>query len=169
MSCDPPAVVVAAKDGRVLAQNAAARRLMGTGTGRPCWELVGTVAPGAGLPCEPGCAGALLSAGGDRSRHTSFQSGGRRHHLTCTPVDQVVVCTLDYAVQPPARARQILSPRECEVLQLLAAGETTQSVAARLELSESTVRTHVENMRLKLGVNTRSALVAQGFRLGYID
>lgn len=55
------------------------------------------------------------------------------------------------------------------MLQLLAEGETTGSVAARLELGESTVRTHVEHMRTKLGASTRAALVALGFRLGYLN
>jgi DNA-binding CsgD family transcriptional regulator len=52
---------------------------------------------------------------------------------------------------------------------LLAAGEITSSMAERLEIRESTVRTHVEKMRDKFGVSTRAALVALGFRLGYLD
>ena len=64
---------------------------------------------------------------------------------------------------------QLLSPREQEILELLADGETTSSVADQLGVGASTVRTHVERMRSKLGVNTRAAVVAEGFRLGYLD
>jgi DNA-binding CsgD family transcriptional regulator len=63
---------------------------------------------------------------------------------------------------------QLLTPREVEVLRLLADGETVPSVAVQLEISESTVRTHVEHMRGKLGVSTQAALVAIGFLLGYL-
>jgi DNA-binding CsgD family transcriptional regulator len=64
---------------------------------------------------------------------------------------------------------QSLSRREHEVLRLLAEGENTSSVAARLHIRESTVRTHVEKMRTKLGVSTRAGVVAEAFRLGYLD
>ncbi len=62
-----------------------------------------------------------------------------------------------------------LSSRERELLLLLADGETTASAADVLGIQESTVRTHVERMRSKLCVNTRAAVVAEGFRLGYLD
>jgi len=64
---------------------------------------------------------------------------------------------------------QALSPREQEILELLAEGETTSSIAEHLGVGASTVRTHVERMRSKLSVNTRAAVVAEGFRLGYLD
>jgi DNA-binding CsgD family transcriptional regulator len=65
-------------------------------------------------------------------------------------------------------AWQSLTPREREILALLADGETTSSTAALMGIRESTVRTHVERMRIKLSVNTRAAVVAEGFRLGYL-
>jgi DNA-binding CsgD family transcriptional regulator len=63
---------------------------------------------------------------------------------------------------------ELLTPRERNVLQMLADGETTGSAAKKLEISESTVRTHVEHMRLKLGAKTRAALVSLGYRLGFL-
>jgi len=70
--------------------------------------------------------------------------------------------------QPP-RLIQPLSPRERQILTLLANGETTASAANHLGVCESTVRTHVERMRSKLSANTRAAIVAEGFRLGYLS
>jgi DNA-binding CsgD family transcriptional regulator len=64
---------------------------------------------------------------------------------------------------------QVLTRREIDVLRLLAEGTTTIEAAERLNLSAATVRTHVENMRNKLGVATRASLVALGFRLGVLD
>ena len=56
-----------------------------------------------------------------------------------------------------------LSPRELEVLRLVATGATNKAIAARLVLSERTVDRHVSNIFLKLGVSTRAAATACAF------
>jgi PAS domain S-box-containing protein len=53
------------------------------------------------------------------------------------------------------RRTRNLSPREREVLGLLARGLTGEQIAARLVLSPETVRTHIRNAREKLGASTR--------------
>jgi DNA-binding NarL/FixJ family response regulator len=53
-----------------------------------------------------------------------------------------------------------LSPREREILELLAEGLTGEEVASRLHLSPETVRTHVRNATGKLGAKTRVQAVA---------
>ncbi|WP_132151919.1 helix-turn-helix transcriptional regulator [Kribbella antiqua] len=57
---------------------------------------------------------------------------------------------------------QLLSPREVEVLRLVATGATNRAIAARLVLSERTVDRHVSNIFTKLGVSSRSAATAYG-------
>ena len=54
-----------------------------------------------------------------------------------------------------------LTPRQMEVLHLLAIGLTDREIAETLVISERTVHKHVENIRDKLGVRTRTALVAE--------
>jgi DNA-binding NarL/FixJ family response regulator len=61
-----------------------------------------------------------------------------------------------------------LTPRELEVLQLLAEGLTNQQVGSRLGLSARTIKTHVQNLLSKLDVPDRTGAVARGFRLGLI-
>jgi DNA-binding NarL/FixJ family response regulator len=61
-----------------------------------------------------------------------------------------------------------LTPRELEVLQLLAEGLTNQEIGQRLELSARTIKTHVQNLLSKLDVPDRTGAVARGFRLGII-
>jgi PAS domain S-box-containing protein len=56
---------------------------------------------------------------------------------------------------PQGRRTRTLSPREREVLGLLARGLTGEQIAARLVLSPETVRTHIRNAREKLGASTR--------------
>jgi DNA-binding NarL/FixJ family response regulator len=169
MTVETSAVLVAKADGTVLSQNGPARRLMGSKAGYPCWEVVGGLEEAEGLPCQPGCVAALLARGLELSKSTAPCLEGRRHHLTCVPLTDTVVCVLRAQGPSEPESWELLTPREQEVLRLLASGETTASVASLLDLSESTVRTHVENMRSKLAVSTRAGLVAAGFRFGYLD
>jgi DNA-binding CsgD family transcriptional regulator len=59
-----------------------------------------------------------------------------------------------------------LSPREIDVLRLIAAGKTNHAIAAELFLSEKTVARHVSNIFTKLGVNSRTACAAYAFEHG---
>ena len=169
VSAEIPAVIVAEREGTVVVQNTPARRLMGAAAGRNCWDVVGELKCAEGLPCAKGCVRELLAAGVDRSRHTRFELAGQRHDLTCIPMDDVVVCMLSHSTGKRPEKCEDLTAREREVLSHLAEGETTHSAARQLGIRESTLRTHVEKMRFKFGVNTRAALVALGFRLGYLS
>ncbi len=57
-----------------------------------------------------------------------------------------------------------LSPRERLVLELLALGRRVPEIGRALELSESTVRSHVKSLRSKLGAETQLAAVAMFVR-----
>jgi DNA-binding NarL/FixJ family response regulator len=58
------------------------------------------------------------------------------------------------------QAQPRLTPREREILDLVAQGETNAQIAASLWLSVGTVRRHLENIFAKLGVHTRTAAAA---------
>jgi DNA-binding NarL/FixJ family response regulator len=62
-----------------------------------------------------------------------------------------------------------LSPREMDVLRLIAAGNTNKSIAARLFIAEDTVKNHVTNMLVKLGANDRTHAVTLALKRGIID
>ena len=55
----------------------------------------------------------------------------------------------------------MMSARELEVLALMAAGESNQEIAARLFVSISTVKTHLNNLFRKLGAANRTQAVAR--------
>jgi DNA-binding NarL/FixJ family response regulator len=59
-----------------------------------------------------------------------------------------------------------LTPREAEVLRLIAAGRTNQEIAADLVVSEGTVKTHVNRIFAKAGVRDRGQAVAYAYRHG---
>jgi DNA-binding NarL/FixJ family response regulator len=63
---------------------------------------------------------------------------------------------------------RILTPRELEVLLLVARGETDQGIADRLFLSRRTVNSHVSNILAKLDVPSRTAAVIAAARIGLL-
>jgi two-component system nitrate/nitrite response regulator NarL len=62
-----------------------------------------------------------------------------------------------------------LTPRELEVLRLVAAGLSAPAIAAQLVVEPSTVKSHLQNLYEKLGVSDRAAAVAEGMRRGLVE
>jgi len=68
-----------------------------------------------------------------------------------------------------ARVRELgITPRELEILQLIARGMSTREIASALFVSENTVKTHAGRVLEKLGVNRRIKAVETGRALGII-
>jgi DNA-binding NarL/FixJ family response regulator len=65
-------------------------------------------------------------------------------------------------------AAEPISARELEVLELVARGASNRDAAARLFISEATVKTHLMHIYSKLGVNDRAAAVAEAFDRGLL-
>jgi DNA-binding NarL/FixJ family response regulator len=61
-----------------------------------------------------------------------------------------------------------LSPRERQILALLAEGRTQTQIATSLVISSKTVATHIQHILSKLGVNSRAQAVAIAFRRGLV-
>ncbi|MGP3979415.1 response regulator [Streptomyces sp. 8N114] len=62
-----------------------------------------------------------------------------------------------------------LTPRETEILRLMAEGLSNQQTASRLRVSLETVKTHVGNVLAKLGANNRTQAVILAYEAGLID
>ncbi len=62
-----------------------------------------------------------------------------------------------------------LTPRENEILQLLAQGLSAAQVANRLYISQSTAKTHMSKLYDKLGANNRTQAVMNAVRLGLVS
>jgi DNA-binding NarL/FixJ family response regulator len=61
-----------------------------------------------------------------------------------------------------------LSPRQLQILQMIAEGATNHEIAGRLGTSPLTVRTHVQNILMRLAVHTKLEAVAMGIRHGKV-
>lgn len=70
---------------------------------------------------------------------------------------------------PPSTPDFDLTPRELEILQLVAAGHTNRVIAATLFISPATVKRHVTNILAKLNLPTRAAAISHALRAGLID
>jgi len=71
----------------------------------------------------------------------------------------------------PVRRQEMpepLTPRELEVLQMLASGLANKEIASRLSVSEHTVKFHVGSILGKLGAESRTEAVAIGIRRGLV-
>lgn len=63
----------------------------------------------------------------------------------------------------------LLTERECEILVLVAEGQSNPEIAQQLQVAPTTVKTHLAHLFQKLGVSDRAAAVAAGMRRGLLD
>jgi len=85
--------------------------------------------------------------------------------LAVVPADESL------AVFPNSRAEEAtepLTPREIEVIEMLAEGMSNKAIAHRLEISEHTAKFHVNSILTKLHAGTRTEAVMRGIRRGLI-
>ena len=86
--------------------------------------------------------------------------------IVLTPEFATTQMTLRVAA--PVAPSEALTPREREVLQLLAEGLPNKSIADRLAISEHTVKFHVNALMGKLGAQSRTEAVVRAVRLGWL-
>lgn len=103
----------------------------------------------------------LIGPDGSRLR---FQFAAQRGEVGGLPVAVIVGLGVGPEDQPaPPAALGELTPREREILGLVALGNTSLQIAEHLVISNETVRTHVRNAMVKSGARTRAQLVAMAF------
>jgi DNA-binding CsgD family transcriptional regulator len=101
---------------------------------------------------------ALLALGDEESAAGELQQAGAAFaELGAAPAAAAAARVL----QPESPGG--LTPRELEVLRLVAAGKTNPEIATALVLSEKTVARHLSNIFVKLGVNTRTAAASYAY------
>ena len=119
------------------------------------------------VPCSPSpsvrssCAGPSVKASRRASGRAWPTAGARRHARRIAKGEQVVSSPGSHGRVPPdgyrwPLAELRLTPRESEVLALLAEGMTNRAIAEAMGLGRETVKSHVREVFLKLGVHTRS-------------
>jgi PAS domain S-box-containing protein len=107
-----------------------------------------------------------------------FTADGRRRpaEVSSVPIRGGDSCHAIFGIiRPRSAARRsapqniVLTRRQNEILQLLAEGASTDSIAAMLHLSKETVRNHVRNILRALGAHSRLEAVAIAYRRGLLS
>jgi DNA-binding NarL/FixJ family response regulator len=83
-------------------------------------------------------------------------------------LDSAVARTLTRSLAAPRRAAAALTPREREILVLVAQGKSNRDVAGALVISERTARTHVSKVLAKLGLASRTQAALWAIREGLV-
>jgi DNA-binding NarL/FixJ family response regulator len=118
---------------------------------------------------EAGARGYLLK---DASREELFRAVRAIHRGESLIQPAVAARVLDrFAMlsRQAAAPNAVLSEREIEVLRLIAKGQANKAIAARLTISENTVKTHVASIFQKLDVNDRTEAVTAALQRGLIS
>ncbi|MDR3032550.1 MAG: response regulator transcription factor [Kitasatospora sp.] len=110
---------------------------------------------------EAGATGYLLKDAPPEDLAAAIQATARGETVLAPPVAARLLGRV-------RAGRPSLSPREAEILQLLAEGLPNRQISKRLFISEATVKTHLVHIYDKLGVDSRTSAVAAGLTAGLI-
>lgn len=111
---------------------------------------------------EAGATGYLLKDAPPEDVAAAVQAAARGETVLAPPVAARLLGRVR------AGGRPTLSPRETEILGLLAEGLANRQISRRLFISEATVKTHLVHIYGKLGVDSRTAAVTAGLAAGLI-
>jgi DNA-binding NarL/FixJ family response regulator len=113
---------------------------------------------------EAGVLGYLLKSDADRELIPAIQAVSQRKPFLTSKVSQAVLEGYLRPPEPERKAKARLTPREREIVQLLAEGKSNKEVADRLNISVKTAETHRANIMRKLQLNAFSELVRYAIR-----
>ncbi|GAA2242936.1 response regulator transcription factor [Kitasatospora cystarginea] len=119
---------------------------------------------------EAGATGYLLKDAPRDDLLRAVRSAARGDAVLAPAVAALLMGRVRTPVSAPQRTPDPgpLSQRELEVLRLVAAGATNREAAARLFITEATIKSHLLNIYGKLGVGDRAAAVTEAFNRGLL-
>ena len=119
-----------------------------------------------------GASGFLLKSAPPRELAAAIRTVAGGEALLAPDITRRLIQDYVRRPRPPAarpRAFDALTPRETEVLTLIARGRSNGEIAAELYLSEPTVKTHVTRIFAKLGVRDRVQAVVLSYEAGLVQ
>ena len=133
-------------------------------------ELFGVIKAGAAAYLDKTIAPASLLAAIGRVRRGEYPINDvvYRSRSIATKVLGEFRALSVYGSQAPAYFAP-LTPREFEILEVIANGSTNKQIASQLNISEQTVKNHMSGILRKLAVNDRTQAVVYAIRRGWIE
>jgi DNA-binding NarL/FixJ family response regulator len=113
-----------------------------------------------------GARGYLTKDAGGEQIHEALRRVLDDHAVIDPAVQRHLIDAIAGEPAPRPELRDGLTPREAEVLSLMAGGLSNAEIASRLVVSEATVKSHVNHLFAKIGARDRAQAVAYAFRNG---
>jgi DNA-binding NarL/FixJ family response regulator len=122
----------------------------------------------------------LTTYDGDEDIYRALKSGAKAYLLKGMTTEELIATIREVhsgrSHIPPAIAERLaermgtedLTPRESEVLEQIVAGKSNKEIATELEISEATVKTHINTLLSKLGVTDRTQAATAAIRRGIV-
>ncbi|KJV03873.1 response regulator transcription factor [Rhodococcus fascians] len=117
---------------------------------------------------EAGAHSFLSKSEAPETFHQSVRAVASGNTLFSEDSLRKIVATSVLPAVPASVSMDVLSPRERDVLRILATGSTNADISAELYLSETTVKTHISGIFVKLGVRNRVEAALAAFRAGMV-
>ena len=114
---------------------------------------------------EKGASGYLLKDAGPAEVDAALRAAVRDEVF----LDAAVTRRLTQEMRAPRTGLGVLTPREKEVLVLVAEGRSNKDIAAHLVISERTARTHVSHLLAKMGLSSRTQAALLAIKEGLVQ
>jgi DNA-binding NarL/FixJ family response regulator len=123
----------------------------------------------------------LTTYDGDEDIYRALKAGAKAYLLKGMTTEELITTIREVHAGrshiPAAIAERLaermgtedLTPREAEVLEQIVAGKSNKEIAAELEISEATVKTHINTLLSKLGVTDRTQAATAAIRRGIVS
>jgi len=122
----------------------------------------------------------LTTYDGDEDIYRALKGGAKAYLLKGMTTDELIATIREVHAGkshiPPAIAERLaervgtedLTPRESEVLEQIVSGKSNKEIASALDISEATVKTHINTLLSKLGVTDRTQAATAAIRRGIV-
>lgn len=118
---------------------------------------------------KAGATGYLLKRSAGSELLQAIQSVMNGHHYVTPLIAKILVQSIASGRTPSVTTRQSLTLRQCEVLQLVAEGNTVKEIAAALDISPKTVEFHKAQLMEQLDLHTTAELTRYALAHGLIS
>ena len=116
-----------------------------------------------------GAAGYLLKGAATEELELAIRSVAQGTDYLSPPVSKPVIMEYIRRTNAGLNSREKLSPRQTQILKLIAEGKTTKQVALELAISVKTVETHRSALMMRVGVRDVAGLVRYAVKVGLVD